>query len=44
MFTIEYKLDATSAPRTEQYETMEKALAMAVEMLQDGYIVQIYEE
>lgn len=44
MVTIEYKLDNTSATRKEQYKTMDEALAMAMEMLQDGYIVQVYEE
>jgi hypothetical protein len=44
MVTIEYKFDSVSATKTEQYNTMEEALAVAVEMLQDGYIVQVYEE
>jgi hypothetical protein len=44
MFTIEYKFDSLSSPKTEQYKTKEEAMAVAVEMLEDGYIVQVYEE
>jgi hypothetical protein len=45
MFTIAYKTDdqATWKANGETYATKEKALADAIEWLEDGYIVQVVE-